>query len=54
MSGSHGGEYDDDCLLGYCALTHRPDDGDSKHLCMPVNFYETTRRSIPEVKDLKF
>jgi hypothetical protein len=40
VSGSHGGEYEDDCLLSCCAVYssrslptfHRPDDGSSKHL----------------------
>jgi hypothetical protein len=40
ISGPHGGEYEDDCLLGYCAMKcgrrlptfQGPDDGDSKHL----------------------
>jgi hypothetical protein len=29
-------------------LTHRPDDGGSKHYKTLVNFYQTTRRNIPE------
>jgi hypothetical protein len=32
ISGSHGGEYEDGCLLGSWVVVHRPDDGDSKHL----------------------
>jgi hypothetical protein len=30
ISGSHGGEYEDGCLLGCCRI--RPDDGGRKHL----------------------
>jgi hypothetical protein len=37
ISGSHGGEYEDDSPLGCCAVSETS-----------VNFYETTRRSIPE------
>jgi hypothetical protein len=31
-SGSHGGEYKEDCLLGCCAVQFGPDDGGRKHL----------------------
>jgi hypothetical protein len=33
ISESHGGEYEDDCRLGCCALQVRPDDGGSMFLC---------------------
>jgi hypothetical protein len=32
ISGSHGGEYEDGCLLGCCAVQSFPDDEGSKHL----------------------
>jgi hypothetical protein len=44
-------EIDRRCRGAYC-LYHRPDDGGSKHFETPVNFYETTRRNIPEDSNL--
>jgi hypothetical protein len=40
--GSHSGEYEDGCLLGYCARVMSTDDRGSKHLWTLVNFYQTT------------
>jgi hypothetical protein len=42
--GSHGGEYEDDSLLGYCALMTETVRTPEKS----ANFYETTRSNIPE------
>jgi hypothetical protein len=42
ISGSHAGEYDDDCLWDGL------DTGYSKHHEASVSFYENIRRNIPE------
>jgi hypothetical protein len=44
MSGSHGGEYEDDRLLGCCAMMVET----VGTFETSVNFYKITRRSIPE------
>jgi hypothetical protein len=59
ISGSHDGEYGDECLLGHCAMYSRvdddrgfrgtycfPDDGSNKHLRNVVNFYEIIQCNI--------
>jgi hypothetical protein len=44
ISGSRDGEYEHDCLQG----DDRLDDGGSMHRETSINFYQTTRRNIPE------
>jgi hypothetical protein len=44
ISGSGGGEHEDDNLLGYCALMMEA----VSTYETSVNFYETTQRNIPE------
>jgi hypothetical protein len=44
ISGSHGGEYEDGCLLGCCALMMEA--GSTSETS--VNFYQTTLRNNPE------
>jgi hypothetical protein len=46
ISGSYGGEYEDENLLGYCAIALMMEAvGTSK---TSEYFYQTTRRNIPE------
>jgi hypothetical protein len=50
ISGSHSGEYEDDCFLGYCAVYDRlalmmEEVNTSETI---FSFYQTTRRNIPE------
>jgi hypothetical protein len=42
ISGSHGGEYEDDCLLGVLLMEAVNTSETS------VNFYESSWRSVPE------
>jgi hypothetical protein len=44
ISGSHGGEYEDGCLLGCCTLMMEAASTSETS----VNIYHTTRRTIPE------
>jgi hypothetical protein len=44
ISGSHGGDYEDGCLLGCCAVMMEAASTSETS----VNFYQTTRRSNPE------
>jgi hypothetical protein len=53
ISGSHSSEYEDDCLLGCCAMYP----GDISEVLgaseISVNFYQTAQRNIPEDSNLK-
>jgi hypothetical protein len=50
ISGSHGGDYEDDSLLGYCVVNMAIAMmmGAVRTSEMSVYFYETTRRNISE------
>jgi hypothetical protein len=50
VSGSHGGEYEDGCLLGCCAVMMEAV-STSETL---VNFYQTTQRNFPEDSHLQY
>jgi hypothetical protein len=60
ISGSQGGEYEDDCLVeidwrfrgAYC-LHHQGDDGAVSTAEPSVNYYQATRRNIPEDSHLQ-
>jgi hypothetical protein len=49
ISGSHGSEHEEDCLLGCCALMMEAENTSETS----VNFYQTTRRSIPDDSHLQ-
>jgi hypothetical protein len=49
ISGSHGGEHEDDCLLGCCALMMEA----VRISETSVILYETTRRNIPDGSHLQ-
>jgi hypothetical protein len=62
ISGSHGGEYEDDCLLGCCAVKSGRDACIVLITLMmeaastsetSVNFYQTTRRQNPKDSHLQ-
>jgi hypothetical protein len=46
ISGSHGGEYEDDRHLGYCTIILMMEAVHTSETL--VNFYETTWRNIPK------
>jgi hypothetical protein len=48
ISGSHGGEYEDDCLLGCCAAMIALMMEAASTSETSVNFYQTIRCNIPE------
>jgi hypothetical protein len=61
ISGSHGGEYEDDRLLGFCAVHSLVENYRLIALMMEAvstsetsaNFYETIRCNIPEGRHLQ-
>jgi hypothetical protein len=50
ISGSHGGEYGDGCIMGWCAALMIEASSDSE---TSVNFYKTARRNKPEDRSLQ-
>jgi hypothetical protein len=48
ISGSHGGEYENVCLVGRCALRNALMMEAAITYETSVNFYQTTRRNNPE------